>query len=314
MTIHFILPGETLQSISKQINLENPLYLKEFHNTYCSVFDTIDQDLVPGKKLFIPDLAKVHFYNAKNDAPFKLPERNPIIPFEPRKLNKKYRISVEQVSEVDGKKTKSEFSYSISFVWKEKIGNSHLFLYEKTDIKERNGSKMASLAAACIQTLNPLEIMVSEDGILLEVKLSDEVKKNFTNKKANLEDQFPDQYAKIYLDKFEFNIKNPATFNKMMKQDWFLKTYFAPFRRKFENGSSEYHLILNEKPIEILQTAFQNENIKLKSELKDKNDDLQYQSDYTINIESGIIEKYHYKLVSKEFGTVYTTDFDVFEI
>lgn len=50
MIVHFILSGETLESISEEINLENPVYLKEFHNTYCAREDFIQDTLIPGKK------------------------------------------------------------------------------------------------------------------------------------------------------------------------------------------------------------------------------------------------------------------------
>lgn len=49
MIIHFILSGETLESISEEINLENPRYLKEFHNQHCAREDAIHEKLIPGK-------------------------------------------------------------------------------------------------------------------------------------------------------------------------------------------------------------------------------------------------------------------------
>jgi hypothetical protein len=49
MTVHFILSGETLESIAEEINLENPKYLKEFHNAHCAREDFIYDDLVPRK-------------------------------------------------------------------------------------------------------------------------------------------------------------------------------------------------------------------------------------------------------------------------
>ena len=53
MTLHFIRHGDTLQSIADQINLENPAYIKEFHNSKCGSEDLISDDLVVGKKLFL---------------------------------------------------------------------------------------------------------------------------------------------------------------------------------------------------------------------------------------------------------------------
>ncbi|MFC3161051.1 hypothetical protein ACFOEQ_23795 [Chryseobacterium arachidis] len=72
MMVHFILFGETLESISEEIHLENPKYLKEFHNRHCAKGDLIDHQLVPGKKLFIPDTDTVKRYNSRNDAPLNI--------------------------------------------------------------------------------------------------------------------------------------------------------------------------------------------------------------------------------------------------
>lgn len=303
------MPGETLESISKNIKLENPVYLKEYHNSHCTAFDFIHENLVSGKKLLIPNLTKIQFYNSKNDAPSKLAEQNPVISFKPENLNVKYKISVAQSSEVDGKKTDSEFSYVVELIWKEKIGNSHHFSFTKTEIKDRSQTKMSTIATACIESLNPLEIVVSEEGVLLDVRLSEKIRENFSDKKTFLEDQFPDQYSKIYLDKFEWNVLNPENFKDKMKTDWFLKTYFAPFRRKFTNGISKYHIVLQDEPVNIIQKGFQNENIIIHAEMADPIPELNYMAEYQLNSETGIIENYHFKMLSEEFGTSYSTDF-----
>lgn len=314
MIIHFILPGETLENISKNIKLENPVYLKEFHNSHCTPYDFIDDDLMPGKKLFIPDIKKVSFYNSKNDAPHKLANRNPKINFSPENLSKTYKVSIRQTSETDGKKKDSKISYVINIVWKGKIGNIHYFDFSKTETIEQNQTKMSSLAAACTHAINPIELAVSENGNLIEVKINDEVKRNFGEIKLNLEDQFPDEFAKIYLDKFEFSILNDQIFNEKMNSDWFLKTYFAQFRRHFENGKSEYPMVLSYSPVKIIQEGFQDEHIILKSTLKNAENDVKFTSEYHLDAENGIIQNHRFTLVEREFGTLYTTVFKASEI
>lgn len=309
MNIHFILPGETLEIISKKIKLENPVYLKEFHNSYCTPYDFIHEDLMPGRKLLIPDLNKVGFYNSKNDAPHKLTNRNPQINFNPENLHKKYGVSVIQTSETDGKKKISEFSYTITLEWKGKIDNLHYFNFSKIEINERNQTKMSTLAAACTQSVNPVELTVSENGNLIEAKLNDEVKQNFPDIKSGLEDQFPDEYAKIYLDKFEFSIANPQIFNDKMNADWFLKTYFSGFRKRFVNGRSEYPIMISYSPVILLQEGFHDDDITLKAAVKNTEDHLKYTSEYHLDAQSGIIKNYSFTLVETEFGTLYTTVF-----
>lgn len=314
MNIHFILPGETLEIISKKIKLENPVYLKEFHNSHCVPYDFIQDDLLPGRKLLIPDLNKVSFYNSKNDAPHKLANRNPKISFNPENLKKSYKVSVIQTSETDGKKKISKFSYKIHLEWKGKAENIHYFNFSKTEINEQNQTKMSTLAAACTQSINPIQLAVSEQGNLLEAKLSDEVKRKFHNIKVSLEDQFPDEFAKIYLDKFEFSIASPQIFNDKMNGDWFLKTYFAQFRKHFINGRSEYPMAISYLPLTLLQEGFQDDHIVLNSALKTQEEQIRFTSEYHLDGENGIIQNYRYTLVEKEFGTLYTTVFKAREI
>lgn len=314
MNIHFILPGETLEIISKKIKLENPVYLKEFHNSHCMPYDFIHDDLMPGRKLLIPDLNKVGFYNSKNDAPYKLANRNPEINFNPENLHKSYRVSVIQTSETDGKKKISKFSYTITLEWKGEIDNLHYFNFSKTEIKEQNQTKMSALAAACTQSVNPVELTVSENGHLIEAKLNDEVKRNFRDIKSGLEDQFPDEFAQIYLDKFEFSITNSQIFSDKMNSDWFLKTYFAQFRKRFVNGRSAYPMVISYLPLILVQEGFQEDDITLNSTIKDQEDHIKYTSEYHLDADNGIIQNYHFTLVETEFGTLYTTVFKAKEI
>ncbi|KQT16984.1 hypothetical protein ASG31_11505 [Chryseobacterium sp. Leaf404] len=309
MNIHFILPGETLEIISKKIKLENPVYLKEFHNSHCTPYDFIQDDLLPGRKLLIPDLNKVNFYNSRNDAPHKLANRNPKLSFNPENLKKKYRVSVIQTSETDGKKKISQFSYNIHLEWTGKVENIHYFNFSKTEINEQNQTKMSALAAAFAQSVNPIELAVSETGNLLEAKLNDEVKRKFHEIKSGLEDQFPDEFAKIYLDKFEFSIANHQIFNDKMKGDWFLKTYFAQFRKTFVNGQSEYPMAVSCLPLTLVQEGFEDDHIVLRSALKNQEDETQFTSEYHLYTENGIIQYYRYTLAETEFGSLYTTVF-----
>jgi hypothetical protein len=238
MTIHFILSGETLESIAEEIHLENPEYLKEFHNTRCAREDIIDKALTPGKKLMIPDPAKIREYNSRNDAPFKNPRLNPEIPFHPEDFSRIFSV-VNKETEDDGLEEKSNtLTYTVSLKWLRKEGDYHLFQIFKNNFSEGNGSMMADLASESIRSLNPVEVKTDFKGNVLQVSLPEETLKNFGKIKERLTDLFPDKYAKIYLDEFEAAVLDRHLFNSRMKEDVFIKTYFAALRNRFENGKS----------------------------------------------------------------------------
>lgn len=238
MTIHFILSGETLESIAEEIHLENPKYLKEFHNAHCAREDVIYEALIPGKRLMIPDIGSITEYNSRNDAFFKQPKLNPEILFHPEDFSRIFSV-VNKETEDDGLEEKSNtLTYTVSLKWLRKEENYHFFHIFKNNFSEGNSSMMADLAAESIRSLNPVEVKTDLKGNILQVSLPGETLKDFGKIKARLTDLFPDQYAKIYLDEFEAAVIDQRVFSSRMKEDVFIKTYFAALRNHFENGKS----------------------------------------------------------------------------
>ncbi|MCW3161426.1 hypothetical protein [Chryseobacterium oryctis] len=294
MIVHFILPGETLESISEDIKLENPEYLKEYHNKYCSRLDYIENDLVPGKKLLIPDVTKVVEFNAKNDALFKSSVQNPKIEFNPENLHKRYSFEILETKEYEKSITGNILSFEIDVKWMGKENENHIFHLFKNKISSNNDSKMTDLAIECIQSLGEIIIKTNLKGELKSISLSKEITDDFSAIKERLKDLFPGQYAAIYLDEFEYVVLNEELFSKRMKEDTFIKTYFAAIRNDFKDGKSHFKQLISD-------------DIFLDIEQKVKNDDSQelvlsqngyseenktdYKGKYILEQEKGIIKR-----------------------
>ncbi|GEN78121.1 hypothetical protein [Chryseobacterium hagamense] len=296
MTIHFILSGETLESIAEEIHLENPEYLKEFHNTRCAREDIIDKALVPGKKLMIPDPGKIREYNSRNDAPFKHPRLNPQIPFHPENFSRIFSV-VNKDTEDNGLEEKSNtLTYTVSLKWLRKEEDHHLFQIFKNNFSEGNGSMMADLASESIRSLNPVEVRTDFKGNVLQVSLPEETLKNFGKIKERLTDLFPDEYAKIYLDEFETVVLARHLFNLRMKEDVFIKTYFAALRNRFENGKSFLRQSVGEEniPLDIQQQVESpdyDQEIVLIQNSDPAETDQSFTGKYRLDAEAGMVKE-----------------------
>lgn len=306
MIVHFILSGQTLESISEEIKLENPKYLKEFHNTHCAKEDFIYDELIPRKKLLIPDINKIKEYNSKNDAPSKEPKLNPVLPFNPENFSKIFSVTNIQTDETENDEKSNTLTYTVSLKWIEKEDNFHVFHLFKNNFSEQKGSMMADLASECIRSLNPMVVKTNEKGEVVRVSLSQETIDNFEKIKEHLRDFFPDKYAVIYIDEFSFAVLNKDLFNARMKKDIFIKTYFAAVRNTFFNGKSYLNQSIGEENTKIeLQQKVENENYTDEVVLvqnSQPNSDIDFKGKYILNTENGLVESIEIQHTISQFG------------
>jgi hypothetical protein len=319
MIVHFILSGETLESISEEINLENPKYLKEFHNTHCAREDFISDRLIPRKKLLIPDLNKIKEYNSKNDAPFKHPKLNPEIPFNPENFSKIYSVVNTEITENELEKRSSILSYTVSVKWIGREGSFHIFHLFKNNFSDEHGSMMADLASQSIRSLNPIEIKTDHNGEIVSVMLTQETISDFGKIKERLYDLFSDKYAKIYLEEFEFAVLNKELFNSRMKEDVFMKTYFASLRNKFTNAKSYLAQTIGEEnlPIDIqqkIESSEYHEEIVLRQNIISPEKDKNFTGKYTLYTETGMVKEFEIQYNISQYGAKNRSFFTVKEL
>lgn len=318
MIVHFILSGETLESISEEINLENPKYLKEFHNTHCAKEDMIYDELIPRKKLLIPDLDKIKEYNSKNDAPFKNPKLNPVLPFNPENFGKIFSVKNTQTEETENGIKSNVLTYTVSVKWIKKENNFHVFHLFKNNFSDQHGSMMADLAAECTRSLNPIVLKTNEKGEIVNVSLSEETINNFDKIKYRLKDFFPDKYAEIYINEFSFAVLNKDIFNERMKEDIFIKTYFASLRNNFKNGKSFLKQSVGEDNIEIsLQQKVENGDYEEKITLiqnSEPENDLFFKGKYILDIRNGLVEKIEIKHGISQYGVKINSIIEIKEL
>ena len=308
MIVHFILHGETLESIAEEIKLENPEYLKEYHNRRCAREDYIYDELVSGKKLLIPNISEIFEYNQKNDAPFKKNNRNPEIIFAPENLNEKYSVGIVEKEYTENGIIDHHVFYTVSLQWIKNEENEHVFYFSKLDFYNRKETIIGDLAEECIRSLNPLEIRTNIKGEVLSIYITEETLKNFKTIKDRLSDRFPGQYAQIYIQEFEDAVLNKELFSQRMKEDWFIKAWFAPVRAPFKDGKSHYQQNLDEENIQvnISQKVEQNNNpdeIILIQNLDSGEKKLSdFNGKYTFQTENGWVKNFQMNYNISRFG------------
>lgn len=320
MIVHFILHGETLESIAEDIKLENPLYLKEYHNRRCAREDVIVDRLVPGKRLLIPADSDIAQYNLRNDAPFKSPDRNPEIPFQPQQLNRKYSVGIVEKAYGEQEVSQQAVFYDVLLQWMGFEEGYHLFQYSKLSFYNRKDGILGELAEDCIKSLNPIEIKTDPRGKMTGIRMSPEVSNRFKEIKDRLLDLYPGPYAKTYIEEFAYAVQNPEIFNERMQDDIFIKTYFAPIRTPFRNGTSRYPFPLSGPGISlaIIQAAEPSGQpsellLSQKTEPDSALHGALYSGQYTIRKEDGLITGIRIDYGYTEYGSRNTTQIIVDE-
>ncbi|SDQ12789.1 hypothetical protein SAMN05421664_0636 [Chryseobacterium soldanellicola] len=318
MTVHFILSGETLESISEEIKLENPKYLKEFHNQHCAKEDYILDELIPRKRLLIPDAEKIREYNSRNDAPFKAPELNPKLNFNPENFSKIFSVVINETKEIENITDINRISYTVSIKWIRTEDNNHIFHLFRNNFSEEKGSMMADLAAESMRLLNPVEVKTNEIGEVLEISIQKRTIDHFKNIKERLTDLFPDKYAGIYIEEFEFIALNKDLFDQRMKEDTLIKAFFGSLRSRFTNGKSFFNYQIDDDILLSIQQKVDNNNNKDEINLiqfitkleKDKN----FNGKYILDANSGMIKELVITYFISQYSVKYTTEIIVNEM
>ncbi|RQO29726.1 hypothetical protein DBR32_14155 [Taibaiella sp. KBW10] len=238
---HYIKNGDTLARLAQEIGLENPVYLKEYNNTQCLPPDRITEELEPGKRLLIPKLTEIEQYNARRDAPFWLPEANPVLEWKAEQLNRTYQVKVR--NNIEGQ-DKGSFQYRVQLQWLRSDHGYQQYSWSRSHYRFGKETKISQLASACSEAINPLLITLNQKGGLQQIGIDTQVLGRWPEIKTALSDAFPDSYAAAYIEDLGYVLFQQHLVDRRMRQDPFIKTFFAPIRATFNKGFSFFSLNL----------------------------------------------------------------------
>ena len=169
VNLYFVKQGETLESISWDLNLENYEYLREYHNARCSPLDLIPGDgtLRLLQKLCIPSSDEIQAINRTirqngESLRYLLPQGN--IPFDISLVNGDY--AVRQTESDDGVQ-KSEYAYELHFTYVKEEEGRYYVQFSMGGFKkdgEEPGQKISSLAADFVKIIYPVTLITDHSG------------------------------------------------------------------------------------------------------------------------------------------------------
>lgn len=210
MITYITLPGDTLEKISSDLKIENPIYIREFHNIHCAKHERFHADIKPGQSLLLPFGNEIIALNKKiienGDSLYYHPSHGKI-PFQIPLLKGKYNINHQKFLDDE---MLTDYQYQLKLDYIKFESNHHIFTLQMSDFKKEgkeSDTKISSLAKACIEILYPLEIWLNEEGELKEVRLTSS-ENSIKDQLEVLKSYFTDQYSDSYINQMKLVIED----------------------------------------------------------------------------------------------------------
>lgn len=233
MIIYYTQSGQSLADLCNEIQLENPEYLKEYHNRNCSLSERFDGDIVQGMKLYIPSSPEILGLNKRirdhNQSFYDFPA-NGKFPFDFKFWEGNYQITQTVYSD-DTILTKYENKVKLHF---EGIKNrNYHFLFSAFDFRKNEDSsdtKVDTLAKMCIEVIYPIRYIIDPDGKLIDIVLTKKTE-DIVSELDSIKNFFPDQYSSDYIEKMRDIIESPEITSQKFKNTLFNSFMFGAFYR-----------------------------------------------------------------------------------
>ena len=198
--IYKVKKGDTLQLIAEKLQI-SVNDLRHYHNMRCELWELLEQKLTSKtERIIVPSEEELATLQGHQQAVLKEQER------PSRYLDKKFYAKNYLVTEIQ---TTSE----------EELTNSYelLLLLEKAEkgwsmnLKrkyEEDETKIADLAVACMNAIEPLKYHISVNGGITDIDNYKEIVTQFKQKHKDLEDYFKGDFSKTYIDTFWRGLAN----------------------------------------------------------------------------------------------------------
>ncbi|AZB24770.1 hypothetical protein EG339_09270 [Chryseobacterium bernardetii] len=248
MITYMTLPGDTLEKIASDLKVENPNYLKDFHNKHCAVYDRLADPvkMSPGTLLLIPfgdEIIKLNQEINKNGDSLYYHPPHGKIPFSIPLLSGVYTITQQKLE--DGV-VQNHYLYQTELKYLRAEHDDHFFSLQIFG-SHKNGaeseSKISSLSKACAAILFPVEIRVNKTGKITETRFL-QSETTIKNELDALKKYFTDDLSAAYIDHLKRITEDHHQISKSIKNTLPVQFLFGSFyRAKYKNwtDSDIYH-------------------------------------------------------------------------
>ncbi|MDR6923073.1 hypothetical protein [Chryseobacterium sp. 2987] len=207
MITYMTLPGDTLEKIASDLKVENPKYIKDFHNTHCALYDRLVDPvkLKTGTLLHIPFGDEIKKLNKKinenGDSLYYHPPHGKI-PFKIPLMEGSYTVRHQKYQD---NTLLSNYLYQTELKYLRHEKDQHLFSVQQFgSMKDgyESDSKISSLAKACAAIIFPLEIRINEAGEITEAAFH-HPETVLKNELEALKKYFTDEWSASYINQLK---------------------------------------------------------------------------------------------------------------
>lgn len=231
--IYFVKQGETLESISWELTLENPKYLREYHNSRCSYLDLIPEDgtLRFLQKLHIPNSHEILKLNEQirksgESLCYLLPMGK--ISFNIELIDGDYEV---KQSESDEGIKKSEYSYTLHFKYIREDEKGHHIQFSMNNFKkneEEPEEKINNLASDFVKIVYPITLIIDKSGNFVEANPIKETK-DIINELEALKQYHTGSYAVSHINQMKNKMADQQMIYNSLKETLPLQFIFNQF-------------------------------------------------------------------------------------
>ncbi|MDV3492907.1 hypothetical protein BAS06_06725 [Elizabethkingia miricola] len=246
MMIYNVKPGQNLAEVCDEIHLENPDYLRDFHNKSCPLTEYIEGDIINTARLSIPTAQQIKEINKKireNHESFYEFPFNGQFPFAFDLWDGIYHITrTEYLNEEIINNYEQKIQLNFEFA----KDNCFYFQFNAFGFKknaEVSDNKISTLAKMCMKVIYPIRLVITSNGKIQNIELTKEPFQIFAELDS-IKNFFPDQHSSDYIEKMKDYVKNPKTISEKLKNTLLNTFMFGTFyKTKFENWTSSnvYH-------------------------------------------------------------------------
>ncbi|UHO39628.1 hypothetical protein H5J24_05990 [Chryseobacterium capnotolerans] len=231
--IYFVKQGETLESISWELTLENPKYLREYHNSRCSYLDLIPEEgtLRFLQKLNVPNSDEIRKINEQirksgESLCYLLPMGK--ISFNIELIDGNYEV--RQTESYDGTQ-QSEYSYTLHFKYIKEDEKGHYVEFTMNNFKkneEEPEEKINNLASDFVKIVYPITLIIDKSGNFVKANPIKEVK-DITTELETLKQYYAGSYATSHIDQMKSKMMTPQIIYNSLKETLPLQFIFNQF-------------------------------------------------------------------------------------
>jgi len=273
MIIYYTKSGQSLADLCNEIQLENPEYLRDYHNQNCSLSERFTGDIVQGMKIYIPSSTEILELNKKirdnNQSFYDFPAKGKFL-FDFKLWEGNYQITQTTYSD-DTIFAKYENKVRLEF---EGIKDGYYyFLFSAFDFRKNediSDSKVDTLAKMCIEVIYPIRYIIDTEGKLIDIVLTKKTE-DIVSELDSIKNFFPDQYSSDYIEKMKGVMRSSEIISQKFKNTLFNSFMFGEFyRTKLGNWTNSkvyydfYPWIFDAQPI-----RFEFQNILLSKDIVD---------------------------------------------